>query len=379
MSEPEVTRTPATYPRLAIVHEKFTVDAGAERCVEALHEVWPEAPIFTTVCDPSVLAPGLRDADIRTSPWLQRLYPGGDRYAHLLPLLAPALAHHDLSEFDVVITSHHAFANRIRVRPETRVVAYTHTPARWIWDPTMRVHEVGGPVGRAGLAAYAATQRAPDRRAAARLDAIAANSHEVAWRIRRWWGRASEVIAPPVDVDFFTPDERTTKRDSYLLAGRLVPYKRPEVAVAAATRAGVRLVVAGTGRAMDRCRAVAGPTIEFVSDVTREELRTHYRRARALLYPGVEDFGIMPVEAQACGTPVIALDLGGARDTVVDGVTGIRYAAGNDPVASLAHHLQTFDDAGFDAKQIRCHAEQFSVPRFRAQLHDLVTRTIERG
>ncbi len=379
MSEPEATRTPAPTPRIAIVHEKFTVDAGAERCIEALHDIWPQAPIFTTVCDPSVLAPTLRAADIRTSSWLQRMYRGGDRYAHLLPLLAPALARHDLSDFDVVITSHHAFANRIRVAPGTRVIAYTHTPARWIWDPAMRVHEVGGRAGRAALGAFAATQRRPDRRAAVRLDAVAANSTEVARRIERWWGRTSEVIAPPVDVDFYTPDERATKSEAFLLAGRLVPYKRPEVAVAAATLAGVRLVVAGVGRALDRCRAVAGPTIEFVPEVSRDELRTLYREARALLYPGIEDFGIMPVEAQACGTPVIALDAGGARDTVVDGVTGIRYATVDDPVVSLARHLASFDDAAFDATRIRAHAEHFSVPRYRDRVRDLVARTIERG
>lgn len=376
MSEPEARGTPTTAPRIAIVHEKFTVDAGAERCVEALHDIWPAAPIFTTVCDPAVLAPGLRDATILTDRRLERLYRGGDRYAHLLPLLAPALRRHDLRDFDIVITSHHAFANRIRVSPSTRVVGYIHTPARWIWDASMRTHEVGGRIGRAGLATFAATQRGADRRAAGRLDVVVANSHEVAGRIERWWGRTSDVIAPPVDIDFFTPGDRSERGAAFLLAGRLVPYKRPEIAVAAATSAGVPLVVAGSGRALERCRAIAGPTVEFVPEVSRTELRERYRDARALLYPGVEDFGIMPVEAQACGTPVIALDAGGARDTVIDGVTGLRYASNGDPVAALADRLRTFDDARFDRQRIREHAEQFSTARFRRQMGDIVARLI---
>src|SRR6478672_4982488 len=156
--------------KIALVHEKFTVYAGSERVVEQLHLLWPDAPIFTTVCDPNTLGPILRDADVRTSA-LQKLYRGGDHYAHLLPLLPLAMRNLDLTGYDLVITSHHAFANRVRPKPGVPVVSYVHTPARWMWEPGARRQEIGGPVGRAMLGAFAATQRSPDRRAAARLTA----------------------------------------------------------------------------------------------------------------------------------------------------------------------------------------------------------------
>jgi glycosyltransferase involved in cell wall biosynthesis len=348
-------------PSVAIVHEKFTIHAGSERVVEQMHQIWPDAPIFCGVCDRSTLSPNLATADIRPSP-LQRLYRGGDSYAHLLPLLPVAAAHHKLDGYDLVVTSHHQFANR--VRSTAPVVSYTHTPARWIWDATTRVDEIGGAVGRLGLAAFAATQRRRDKIAAQRLRAIAANSSEVAARIQRWWGRDSTVIAPPVDVDFFTATH-APRNGFFLLAGRLVPYKRPEVAVAAAVQAGVRLIVAGDGRSRAACQAVANSNIEFVGAVNDDALRELYRSCRALLYPGREDFGIMPVEAQSCGAPVIALGVGGALDTVVDGVTGSLYSEAGDPVQQLASILQQFQDHAFDSYTIAQHAQRFNPHRFR--------------
>jgi glycosyltransferase involved in cell wall biosynthesis len=353
---------------IAIVHEKFTVYAGSERVVEQLHLLWPDAPIFTTMCDPETLGPILRHADVRTSP-LQRLYRGGDHYAHLLPLMPVAMRGLDLSEYDLVITSHHAFANRVRPKPGTPIVSYVHTPARWIWEAGTRRHEIGGAVGRAGLGAFAATQRAPDRRAARRLTGVVANSHYVGDRIRRWWGRESIVVAPPVDTEFFTPGTPggNGRGAFFLVAGRLVPYKRPELAVAAATRAGVKLVVAGDGRARRAVEAAAGPTVEILGRVDNAVLRDLYRDCRALLFPGEEDFGIMPVEAQACGAPVIARAVGGVLDTVVPETTGVLYPATTDTdhVETLSRVLRDFADDRFDRAAIRTHAERFAPARFR--------------
>jgi glycosyltransferase involved in cell wall biosynthesis len=352
--------------RIAIVHEKFTVYAGSERVVEQLHLLWPDAPIFTTVCDPETLGPILRDADVRTSA-LQKLYRGGDRYAHLLPLLPLAMRGIDLTDFDLVITSHHAFANRVRPAAGVPIVGYVHTPARWMWEPDTRRHEIGGAAGRAMLGAFAATQRRPDRRAAQRLSGVVANSHYVADRIRRWWERDASVVAPPVDTGFYTPGTSTARGDFFLVAGRLVPYKRPELAVAAASRAGVKLVVAGDGRARNAVEAAAGPTVEILGRVDDATLRDLYRSCRALLFPGEEDFGIMPVEAQACGAPVIARAVGGALDTVLPGTTGVLYRATTDTdhVETLARELREFADDGFDRSVIRTHAEQFAPERFR--------------
>jgi glycosyltransferase involved in cell wall biosynthesis len=352
---------------IAIVHEKFTVYAGSERVVEQLHLLFPAAPIYTTVCDPDTLGPILRDADVRTSA-LQKLYRGGDNYAHLLPLLPLAMRHFDLSDYGLVITSHHAFANRVRAKPGAPIVAYVHTPARWMWEPTTRRHEIGGALGRGMLGAFAATQQRADRSAARRLTGVVANSHHVADRIHRWWGRDARVVAPPVDTDFYTPAAANSPRgDFFLLAGRLVPYKRPELAVAAATRAGVKLVVAGDGRARGAVEAAAGSTVEIRGRVDDDEMRELYRTCRALVFPGEEDFGIMPVEAQACGAPVIARAVGGVLDTVVPGTTGVLYPAmaDTDHVETLARVLRDFADADFERSAIRAHAEQFAPARFR--------------
>jgi len=206
---------------------------------------------------------------------------------------------------------------------------------------------------------------------------VVANSEAVADRIRTWWRRDAVVVHPPVDTEFYTPDSSVPREDFFLLAGRLVPYKRPDLAVRAAARAGVPLVVAGDGRARADAERVAGPTVRFVGRVDDAGLRNLYRRCRAVLMPGVEDFGIVPVEAQACGAPVLALDAGGARDSVVPGVTGelVPVTDGHDEeVAIWADRLAAFDGAAFDSRAIRRHADQFSRSRFR-QAMDAVVRT----
>ncbi len=358
--------------RVAIVHEKFTIDAGSERVVQQLHLLWPNAPVYCAVADRTTMSGALADADIRPDPLLQRLYRGGDNYAHLLPLLPFAAARRHLNDYDVVVTSHHQFANR--VRSNAPVVSYTHTPARWLWDPSMRSDEIGGQLGRAMLGAFAATQRRADRRSAQRLHHIVANSSEVASRIERWWGRASTIIAPPVNTEFFSLDTAIDREDFYLLAGRLVPYKHPEIAIAAAVRAGVELIVAGDGRAMPACRTAAGTArnVRFVGATDNATLRDYYRKCRAFLYPGREDFGIMPVEAQSCGAPVIALSAGGALDTVAPLTTGVLYPESDDAISTLAEVLRDFEPQQFDAQTIALHAQQFRPEVFRSSMRAVV-------
>ncbi len=212
---------------VAIVHERFTELGGSERVVEQMHEVWPEASVHAAISDPAVLPPGLQGVEVHTSG-LQRAYRGGRGYAALLPLLPLAMRRLDVGHPDAVVVSHHAFAGRIRPPQGVPVVAYVHTPARWIWDPAMLANEAGGRVGRAGLRAFAATQRRADRAAARRWTALAVNSRHVAERVQRCWGLESEVIHPPIDTGFFTPDSSVPRDDFFLLAGRLVPYKQPE-------------------------------------------------------------------------------------------------------------------------------------------------------
>ncbi|MDQ6784363.1 MAG: glycosyltransferase [Actinomycetota bacterium] len=352
---------------VAIVHERFTELGGSEKVVAEMHALWPQARIHTTVVDRRCLPAGLVDAEIVPSP-LQRLYRGGPTYAHLLPLMPWAMSRLELDDVDVVVTSHHAFSNRVPAAPGRLVVSYTHTPARWMWDPYLRRTEVEGYPGRAALAAFSASQRSPDRRAARRLRSVVANSTHVAARIRRWWETDAVVIHPPVDTDAFTPSPSTAREDFFLLAGRLVPYKRPEVAVLAARAAGVRLVVAGDGRARQALEHLGGD-VEFLGAVDHPTLVELFRKTRALVFPGEEDFGLVPVEAQACGAPVIALGRGGVTDTVVAGTTGLTYAApAGGEVAALAACMAAFDADAFDPMVIRSNAEQFSRARFRDRL-----------
>lgn len=354
-------------PRLALVHERFTELAGSERVVEQLHALWPRASVHAPIVDPAALPEGLREAALYDSG-LQRLYRGDGRYAHLLPLLPAVLKHLPLPEVDAVVVSHHAFASRIALTQEAPVVAYVHTPARWIWESDMRRGEVGGRLGSAALTAFAATQRSPDRRAAGRLAGVIANSAAVADRIARYWRREAVVVHPPVDIDYYHPDPAVPREDFLLLAGRLVPYKRPEVAVLAAARVGLPLVVTGTGRARAALEALDAPGVTFLGRVDDATLRDLYRRCQALLMPGEEDFGIVPVEAAACGAPVLALAAGGALETVRPGETGLLVEATGHAAAvdGFSVAIRQLENLQLDPATIRRHAESFSRERFRA-------------
>ncbi|MEO9324226.1 glycosyltransferase [Nocardioides sp. C4-1] len=361
--------------RTVVVHERFTELGGSERVVEQLVTAFPGAEVFVPVGDDRGRPEGVPASSVRTSG-LQRLYRNDGRYAHLLPLLPMAMARADLSDADLVLTSHHAFAQRVRVPDGVPMVSYVHTPARWMWEAGTRAGEPGGRIGEVGLTAFASTQRAADRRAAARPDRLVANSTAVAQRIEDWWGREALVVPPPVRTHLFGVDEGVERDDFYLIAGRLVPYKRPEVAVSAARRAGVRLIVVGEGRAMAACRAHAGPGIEFAGRVDDATMLDLMRRARGLLFTGVEDFGIVPVEAMACGTPVIALGEGGALDYVRDGETGLLVhphgATHHQHADAFADALRRMDAVSFDPHAIRRHSEYFSEENFRARMTSVV-------
>ena len=366
--------SPSSDAGIAIVHERLTEIAGSEHVVEQLALEWPTASVHAPIARPEGIPPGLASAPETT--WLDTLYglTGRRTYAPLLPLLPLAFRGMRFPGAECVIVSHHAFATQAAFATDAPVIAYVHSPARWAWDASLRAGEGGGPAGAAILTALSAVARRCEVSAAPRLHTVIANSTTVADRVQRFWHRDATVIHPPVDTDGFTPDPSVERDDFFLLSGRLVPYKRPDIAIAAAAEADVRLVVTGTGRALEECRRIAGPRTTFLGRVEHEVLLELMRSTKALLMPGIEDFGIVPVEAMSTGTPVIALGAGGALDSVVDGTSGRLVPPGTDQqvIDGFVTAMREFDADDFDPADIRQWAEGFSRARFRDEMRKVV-------
>ncbi len=294
----------------------------------------------------------------------------------LLPLMAGWWRRCDLSGYDLVLTSSHAVVNAVRRRPGGMTISYCSTPMRyaWLWRSESRRFPIWM---RPLWPVIAALLRRADRRRSRNVDCFVANSREVASRIAQFYGRESAVVPPPVDVSFFTPDPSVPKEPFFLYAGRLVAYKRADIAVRAAEQAGVELVVAGGGPELRKLRRAAGSRVTFIVDPDDAELRELYRRARALVFPGVEDFGIVMAEAQACGTPVVAYQSGGALDIVEDGVTGVLYE--DSSLTGLTGALASFDATRFDPSVIRRQAERFSQDKFDASMRSVIAEALVSG
>jgi glycosyltransferase involved in cell wall biosynthesis len=358
---PELTVDLASrFGRVAVVHERLTMPGGSEKVVWAILELLPHAELFMSICDPALWPEDVPRRPVRTS-FLDRLPGAKRRYTHLLPFMDAAFRAFDLSGFDLVISSNHSCAKNVRTPPGTPHVCYCHTPMRYAWDPEFLRGEAIGALARRLEPLGAAWLRHVDRKRAAGPDVYVANSTFVAERISRAYGRSSQVIHPPVDVSRFVGLARDPQ-DAYLVFGRLVPYKRADIAVEACRRLGRRLIVAGSGRDLDRLRPLAGPQTEFLGHVPDSEVPALFARARGLLFPGVEDFGMVPVEAQAAGLPVIAYGQGGVRDSVIDGRTGVLYEDGS--VAALCRGIERFESMSLDERDLRANALRFAPERF---------------
>jgi glycosyltransferase involved in cell wall biosynthesis len=356
-----------SFRRSAIVHDWLTIPGGSEKVLFELMELLPEADLFTSVYDPTRWPVSLRDRVVNVS-FLDRL-PGAHRhYPKLLPFMNLAFESFDLSEYDLVVSSSHSCAKNVLTSSDALHLCYCHTPMRHAWEPRHLAGELGAGQALAARMMLGRLRR-NDLAGASRPDVFVANSNHVAARIRKHYRRDAIVVHPPVDVERHLHRPRR-EDDYYLVLGRVVPYKKVDLAVGACATLGRPVKVVGEGRGLDAARARAGADAEFLGYVPDYDMAELLSGARALLFPGEEDFGIVPVEAQAAGVPVIAYGEGGVRDTVVENETGVFHA--EQTVTSVASAILQFESMEFDEYRIRANARRFGPARFRAEITDVL-------
>jgi glycosyltransferase involved in cell wall biosynthesis len=341
--------------KIALVHDYFVQMGGAERVAEAMHDSFPGAPVYTTVALPKFLPGGLRTADIRTSA-LQHLPALDRRFRHYFMLYPFAVEHFDLSQYDLIFSSSSGYAKGVRRRRNAIHVCYCHTPMRWVWryDDYVAREGFSGAL-RASLPTLLWGLRKWDLRASRQPNYYIANSHLVAQRIKKIYGREAFVIPPPIDVQRFQMSDEVG--DYYLVLSRLMPYKRIDLAIEACRRANRRLIVIGDGPDRSRLEKLADDRIEFLGRQPDQVVNYYAARCRALLFPGEEDFGMAPLEVNAAGRPVIAYRAGGAVETVIEGVTGVFFDHQN--IQSLAEAIEQFEGLRWKQENLRHHAERF--------------------
>jgi glycosyltransferase involved in cell wall biosynthesis len=354
--------------KIAITTDWLVTMGGAERVIEQMLEVWPEAELFTTVCKQSEFPQA-------HTTFLQHQYNIIGSHRPLIFQMPRAVESWDLSNFDVILSSSHAVAKGCIPPSSAMHICYCHTPMRWAWEmeeqylKDFKVPALLRPIVKRKMDKL----RRWDLTTAKRVDLFIANSRTVQERIKRIYGRDSVVLHPPVDDRFFRNEELRIKNEEsyYLTVGRLVPYKRFDIPIEAANRMGFNLKVVGEGPEEKRLKKLAGPTVEMLGRVSEDKLLELYAGAKGFIFPTFEDAGIVPLESQACGTPVIAYGKGGALDTVIDGKTGIFFKEQN--ADSLLDAINKFESIEFDPKALQEHATKFSSSNFRKKLEAIVT------
>ena len=350
--------------RVAIIHYWLVRRRGGERVLEEISRLFPDADIFTHVLDPASLGPALckrriSETGIARLPFARRAYKA---YLGFMPRALEAV---DLSGYDLVISSESGPAQGVIAPPGARHLTYCHSPMRYIWDHFPTYRAAAPALARPVFDHVAHRMRIWDRAAAQRVDRIIANSRFVADRAERYWGRRADVIHPPVDLARFTPPSAQAEADApYLFVSELTDYKRADLAVEAFRGLDRRLIIVGDGPMRKRLAALAPPNVVFAGRLPDEQVAAAYRSARALIFPAEEDFGITPVEAMAAGLPVIAYGRGGARETVVEGETGLFFP--EQTPEALRDVIGTFESRAFAPDACRERAEVFAAWRFRA-------------
>jgi glycosyltransferase involved in cell wall biosynthesis len=334
--------------------------------------MFPQADVFTHVHVPGAISSTIEQHKIITT-FVSKLPRPARFYKSYLPLMPMALEQLDLRGYDLIISSESGPAKGIIPPAGALHLCYCHSPMRYVWNMMHDYQEGTSRLGRVLMAPLLHYVRSWDAAAATRVDAFAANSKTVAKRINSYWRRSAEVIFPPVDVDSFKPVADTELGDFYLMAGELVRYKRPDLAVEAFSRTGQRLIVIGGGEMLAELRAKAGPSVTLLGPQPFKVLRDHYARCKALIFPGEEDFGIVPVEAMASGRPVIAFGRGGATETVVDGETGMLFQ--EQTVEAILDAVERCEKAGLDPAAAVARSRAFGKDVFKASMAEFVQRS----
>jgi glycosyltransferase involved in cell wall biosynthesis len=362
-------------PRLALVHDWLTGMRGGEKVLEVLCERFPDADLFTLVHVPGSVSPVIERRRVHTS-FIQRLPGVGRYYRQYLPLFPTAVEQFDFEGFDLVLSTSHCCVKSILHPPSVRHVCYCLTPMRYAWDQfdayfgPQRVGRIGNAMMRPLMARLARW----DRETADRVDRYVAISHYVAGRIDRYYNRRAAVVYPPVDTAFFHPDDTAPERFG-LVVSALVPYKRVDLAIDACALAGLPLTIVGEGPERPSLERRAAGRATFLGRLPIHDVRSLYRRAAVVLLPGEEDFGIVPLEAQACGRPVVALGRGGAVETVVPEQTGLLVAESS--AEAFTEAIRAAVAHPFDSAVIRRHAERFGRQRFGDEMVALVREALD--
>jgi glycosyltransferase involved in cell wall biosynthesis len=360
--------------KVALVHDYLNQYGGAERVLEELSALFPTAPVYTSMYWPQKMSSAIRNLDIHTS-FMQRLPFVTRNHQPFLLLYPLAFESFDLSGYDVVISNSSAFCKGVVTTPGTLHICYCLTPMRWVWNYHQYVErERLGLAARLVLPPAISQLRSWDVATAQNVDRFVAISRTVAARVSKYYRREATVIYPPVNCDAFT-ETVSAVDDYYLIVSRLIPYKRIDLAIDAFNKLGIRLKIVGSGgRDLSALRARAGKNVEFVGRVSDDELKKLYAGCRALVFPGEEDFGIAPLEANASGRPVVAYAGGGALDTVVDGKTGVLFD--QQQPEQLIDAVKRVEASSWDGRDLRQHARKFDSQVFREQMLRLIHESV---
>ncbi|OIO18549.1 MAG: glycosyltransferase family 4 protein [Candidatus Magasanikbacteria bacterium CG_4_10_14_0_8_um_filter_32_14] len=354
--------------RIALVHDYLSQDGGAEKVLKVFHEIWPQAPIFVLFYDKKKIK-YFEDVDIRES-FLSKMPFVKSKFQWYLPLMPLATEKHDLSDFDVVLSSTSAFAKGILTKENSLHISYCHTPTRYLWSDTHEyIHDLNyNFLVKIFLPSLIHKLRIWDKNSVDRVDHFIANSYTVFKRIKKYYRRKSDVIFPPVDLEKFFVSEK--QEDYFVTGGRIVNYKRFDLVVQAFNRLGYKLKIFGDGSALESLRKLAKSNIEFLGRITDEEKAKVLSHAKAFIHPQIEDFGITPVESMASGRPVIAYGVGGATETVVSGVSGLFFY--KQDWETLFDTILNFDKYNWDSAKIRELACRFDEKIFKEKIKKYV-------